>query len=146
MRFVKFVTTPGCSWSMPTSCVAKQGTAERDRNMAAGYALSWHDRGVTALFVLLALAVLGVVAVVAGGRGGQLGEAGEDRPRPWLPADLPVAADDIDAVHFGVGFRGYRMDEVDEVLDRLADELRRRDERLRELGGREPEIGEHGGA
>jgi DivIVA domain-containing protein len=100
--------------------------------MAAGYALAWHDRRVTFVFVLIAILVLGVVAVVAGGRGGELAAAEDDRPGPWLPADRPVSADDVDAVHFGVGFRGYRMDEVDEVLDRLAAELREREAELRE--------------
>ena len=85
---------------------------------------------MTAFFVLLALVVVGVVAVVAGGRGGGLGEPGSDRPGPWLPTDRLLTPDDVDAVHFGVGFRGYRMDEVDEVLDRLADEIRDRDARL----------------
>jgi DivIVA domain-containing protein len=74
--------------------------------------------------------VVGGVAVVAGGRGGGLGEPGSDRPPPWLPNDRPIEAPDLDAVHFGVGFRGYRMDEVDVVLDRLAAELRDRDARL----------------
>lgn len=87
---------------------------------------------VTPFFVLLALVVLGVVAVVAGGRGGGMGPAGSDRPGPFLPHG-DVAADDVDAVHFGVGFRGYRMDEVDAVLDRLADELRLRDSLIEEL-------------
>ncbi len=87
---------------------------------------------MTFLFVLIAIGVLGVVAVVAGGRGGQLAAAEDDRPGPWLPADRPISADDIDAVHFGVGFRGYRMDEVDEVLDRLAAELREREAELRD--------------
>jgi DivIVA domain-containing protein len=109
--------------------------------MRAGYAVAWDDRSVTALFVLLALAVLGAVAVLAGGRGGELGEPGDDRPPPWLPVDRPVSPDDIDAVHFGVGFRGYRMDEVDEVLDRLAAELRIRDAHLRERGVLGPELG-----
>ena len=85
---------------------------------------------MTPLFVLLALVVIGVVAVVAGGRGGGLGDAGGDRPPPWLPHDRPATGDDLAAVQFGVGFRGYRMDEVDQVLDRMADELRDRDARL----------------
>jgi uncharacterized protein YciI len=32
--------------------------------------------------------------------------------------------------------RGYRMDEVDDVLDRLTEELRRRDEEIAELRAR----------
>lgn len=88
---------------------------------------------MTVLFVVLALVVVGGVAVVAGGRGGGLGSAGSDRPLPWLPTDRSVTPDDLDAVHFGVGFRGYRMDEVDLVLDRLAAELRERDARISAL-------------
>lgn len=85
-------------------------------------------------FVLLALLVIGVIAVVAGGWGGGLGDPGSDRPRPWLPSEAPVTSADVDAVHFGVGFRGYRMDEVDLVLDRLAAELRDRDAQLAAYG------------
>ena len=90
---------------------------------------------MTPLFVLLALVVVGGVAVVAGGRGGGLDSSWSDHPGPWLPTDRPVVPADIDAVHFGVGFRGYRMDEVDLVLDRLATELRDRDVRIAELEG-----------
>jgi DivIVA domain-containing protein len=69
---------------------------------------------------------------------------GESTPVPTAPSsDLglvqPVASlppvllpespsgEDVDAVRFGLGLRGYRMDQVDEVLDRLAAELDRRD-------------------
>lgn len=90
---------------------------------------------MTPLFVLLALLVVGGVAVVAGGRGGGLSDDWSDRPGPWLPTDRGVTPADVDAVHFGVGFRGYRMDEVDQVLDRLACELRERDERIARLEG-----------
>ncbi len=33
-----------------------------------------------------------------------------------------MVGEDVDAVRFAVAVRGYRMDEVDDVLDRLADE------------------------
>jgi DivIVA domain-containing protein len=91
---------------------------------------------VTPLFVVLALVVVGAVAVVAGGRGGGLSAPTSDQPGPWLPTDRAVTADDVDDVHFGVGFRGYRMDEVDLVLDRLGAEIRERDARLARLEGR----------
>ena len=29
----------------------------------------------------------------------------------------PISADDLDSVRFAVGFRGYRMDQVDDVLN-----------------------------
>ncbi len=41
-----------------------------------------------------------------------------------------VAADDLERVRFGMALRGYRMAEVDALLDRLAAELRERDARL----------------
>ncbi|GAA5229857.1 DivIVA domain-containing protein [Arthrobacter cryoconiti] len=46
--------------------------------------------------------------------------------------DTPVP-DDVDRVRFSLGLRGYRMDQVDEVLDRLRDELAAKDERIAEL-------------
>ncbi len=51
---------------------------------------------------------------------------------PVLLPDVPSARD-VDAVRFGLGLRGYRMDQVDEVLDRLAAELDRRDALIRQL-------------
>jgi DivIVA domain-containing protein len=43
-----------------------------------------------------------------------------------LPAGR-FTADDVDGLHFSLGLRGYRMDEVDQVLDRISGELRSRD-------------------
>jgi DivIVA domain-containing protein len=80
------------------------------------------------LFVLLV--VIAVVAVVSTGRGDALPDAPPDRS-PWgrLPTGA-VARDDIDELRFSLAFRGYRMDEVDDVLDRLSAELSDRDEQL----------------
>ena len=44
-----------------------------------------------------------------------------------------LTADDLETVHFGVGFRGYRMDEVDALLDRLSEEIAERDARISQL-------------
>jgi DivIVA domain-containing protein len=52
--------------------------------------------------------------------------------RPYLP-DGKVEPVDIDDVHFAVAFRGYRMDQVDSVLDRLAEELIKRDQHITRL-------------
>ncbi len=91
------------------------------------------------LWVLLAIAVLAGIAVVAAGRGTGLAPATPDRPEPWLPAGRPVSAADLDELRFSVGLRGYRMDEVDAVLDRLRTELADRDARLAELERGRPE-------
>jgi DivIVA domain-containing protein len=90
------------------------------------------------LWVLAAIAVLGGVAMVAAGRGTGLADAEPDRPDVQLPADRAMGKDDVDALRFSVGLRGYRMDEVDDVLDRLAGELALRDARIAELEGAAP--------
>jgi DivIVA domain-containing protein len=82
--------------------------------------------------IIVALVVF-AVAAVATGRGGSMAEAYPDRPDLRLPRDRPVGKEDIDRLRFSVGLRGYRMQEVDQVLDRLADELADRDARIREL-------------
>jgi DivIVA domain-containing protein len=88
---------------------------------------------VSIVLLLVLLAVVAAVAVVATGRGGAMGEVTPDRsPRGRLP-DGDVARADIDALRFTTGLRGYRMDEVDDVLDRLATELEQRDRRITEL-------------
>lgn len=84
--------------------------------------------------LLLILAVIAAIAVVAAGRGGGLEPAAPDRtPTGALPADAPVTREAVDGLRFSLGFRGYRMDEVDAVLDRLAAELETRDKRIAEL-------------
>jgi DivIVA domain-containing protein len=73
-------------------------------------------------FAVLVVLVLGGVAVVAAGRGAPLSRAYDDRPDLALPADGPVSASDLRRVRFSLAFRGYRMSEVDALLDRLARE------------------------
>ncbi len=51
---------------------------------------------------------------------------------PVLLPDAPVPAD-VDRVRFSLGLRGYRMDQVDEVLDRLRDQIAAKDSRIAEL-------------
>ncbi|MEZ0492162.1 DivIVA domain-containing protein [Kineococcus sp. TBRC 1896] len=85
---------------------------------------------MTLLLLVLVLAAIGaVVAVVTGRIGGAMGPATSTRPYRGLP-EGPVSAGDVDAVRFSLGLRGYRMDEVDAVLDRLREEIRERDEEL----------------
>lgn len=87
----------------------------------------------TVLAVLGVLAVLFVAALVATRDGEVLVDVAPDRADLDLPADGPVRADDLEHVRFGMALRGYRMDEVDALLDRLAGELRERDARLAAL-------------
>ncbi|HKG50187.1 MAG TPA: DivIVA domain-containing protein [Actinomycetales bacterium] len=91
--------------------------------------------------VLVVLAVLGVVAaVVTGAIHAEMDEPTSNLPPAGVP-DGELVAEDLQAVRFSLGFRGYRMDEVDEVLDRASAELARRDaeiDRLRSLLGHQP--------
>ena len=103
----------------------------------------------TALAVLGVLAVVFVAALVATRDGELLVDAPRDRADHDLPLGAPVTPDDLDAVRFGMALRGYRMAEVDALLDRLSGELRERDVRLAELeaNGAEPAHGpDRGGA
>jgi DivIVA domain-containing protein len=93
---------------------------------------------VTLLQILVVLAVVAAVAAVAAGvwRGGPVDAhdaVGVGLPEPTTtvpPLELPAdrfTADGVDGLHFSLGLRGYRMDEVDQVLDRISSELRSRD-------------------
>jgi DivIVA domain-containing protein len=88
----------------------------------------------TALALLGVLAVLFVAAVLATREGPVMADAPQDLPDLGLPSG-PLQARDVEAVRFSMAPRGYRMSEVDEVLDRLAAELADRDRRLALLEG-----------
>jgi DivIVA domain-containing protein len=88
---------------------------------------------VTLLLTLLILAVVGLVAAVAAGRiTGGLDEPSSSLPGRGLPEGR-VGVVDLERVRFSPALRGYRMDEVDEVLDRLTEELQLRDQEIAEL-------------
>ncbi len=91
---------------------------------------------VTVVFLLVGIAVVTAVALLAVGRLGELPEVEPDRAPTLLPETRLVESDDVDNVRFAVGLRGYRMDEVDDVLDRLAADIAERDARIAELEGR----------
>jgi DivIVA domain-containing protein len=88
---------------------------------------------VSVFWVLLGVVVLGGVAIVASGRGEGLVDPQPDRADLTLPKDRPTAREDVDRLRFSVGLRGYRMDEVDDVLDRLALDIALRDGLIGEL-------------
>lgn len=95
------------------------------------------------VFVVTGVVVVFAVAAVAVGRGGGLDPVESDLLRPSLPSG-PISAGDLDSVRFAVGFRGYRMDQVDDVLNRLGHELTERDTRISELERRLAVGGEDG--
>ncbi|TWE19336.1 DivIVA domain-containing protein [Kitasatospora atroaurantiaca] len=77
--------------------------------------------------------VVGGAALVALGGGGVLPEAVHDRIAARLPQDRPLSRHDVDEIRLPMAVRGYRMDEVDDVLDRLGAELAYRDSKIAEL-------------
>ena len=104
----------------------------------------WHDGPVTLLLVFLAIAVLGVTIALGVGRlrpdsvPGRALDAAEGLPEPdprLPPVLLPEhpAAADVGRLRLSVAPRGYRMDQVDAVLERLAGALADRDARISEL-------------
>lgn len=84
--------------------------------------------------IVVAMAVvIGGAALVALGGGGSLCEAEHDRIMPRLPEERPLTRHEVDEIRLPMALRGYRMDEVDDVLDRLGAELAYRDSRIAEL-------------
>jgi DivIVA domain-containing protein len=90
---------------------------------------------VTLLSTVLTIGVLGLVVAVALGRiGGGLAEPASSLPPTGLP-EGDLRADDLDGVRFAPALRGYRMEQVDEVIDRLVDQLARREAEIERLRG-----------
>lgn len=71
---------------------------------------------------MIAVAVLGLAAVAASGRLGELPGTVTDTPRPHVPRGV-LTGDDLRGLRFAVVPRGYSMDQVDDLLDRLARQL-----------------------
>ena len=78
---------------------------------------------MTWFFAVLIVLAMGAVAVVAAGHGAPLGPAYDDRPDVDLPAEGPVTAEDLRGLRLTTAVRGYRTDEVDALIDRLAAQL-----------------------
>ena len=74
-------------------------------------------------FAVLVVLVMGGVAAVAAGRGQPMAEEYGDRADALVPAAGPLHGGDLRRVRFSLAFRGYRMSEVDALLDRLAAQL-----------------------
>ena len=76
---------------------------------------------------VVAVAALGVAAMAAAGGMGQMSkDPVHDTYRQDLPPG-PLGPEDIRRLRFGVNVRGYAMAQVDDVLERLAQEIAERD-------------------
>jgi DivIVA domain-containing protein len=96
------------------------------------------------VFVLGVLVVAGLLFLGASwllGRGETQPPADADRSPVELPDDRPVTADDVRALRISVAVRGYRMTEVDWLIDQFARVLEERDAEIAALrpGAAHPE-------
>jgi DivIVA domain-containing protein len=91
-------------------------------------------------WVVVLVLVVGAVAVLAAGRDDSMSEAYEDRPDRTIPAGRALTSEDLQRVRFSSALRGYRMDEVDALIDRMAADLvaREADERASALDLEDP--------
>ena len=89
---------------------------------------------VIGLVVVGGLLFLGASLLL--GRGESQPPAVPGRSPVELPDDRPVVADDVRGLRMSVAFRGYRMTEVDWLLDQLAQVLDERDTELAQLRAR----------
>lgn len=94
------------------------------------------------LFALLGIGVITAVALLASGRWPDPG-LDDDRGDRGMPdlVDVPLGdltTQDVESLRIDPAVRGYRMDEVDAIVDRLAAEIAERDEVISRLRGGEP--------
>jgi DivIVA domain-containing protein len=101
---------------------------------------------VFVLGVLVVAALLFLGASVLMGRGETQPPAELDRSPVELPDDRPVTGDDVRALHISVTARGYRMTEVDWLLEQFADALDERDAEIASLRARLTEQQDAGAA
>jgi hypothetical protein len=72
--------------------------------------------------------------------GEQIAPAVRDEPLWTLPTERRLDGGDVDTVKLPVAVRGYRFAETDQLLDRLAAELRQRDELIARLQTHVPDL------
>lgn len=86
------------------------------------------------LIALLVVVIGLVVFAILGHFGTHLEDPTATSPFESLPRGV-VSAEDVEQVRFDQTLRGYRMGQVDEVLDRLRAELQTRDDEIAMLRG-----------
>ena len=90
--------------------------------------------GILAVGIVLVLFFLFARFLPAGE---QIAPALRDNPIWLADSDTAIAAEDVESVRLPVALRGYRFAETDQLLDRLAAELRERDAEIARLTGRD---------
>jgi DivIVA domain-containing protein len=92
------------------------------------------------LGVLVVGALLFLGASMLLGRGETQPPAELDRSPVELPDDRPVTSDDVRALRISVAFRGYRMSEVDWLLEQFGLALDERDAEIARLRHQRPAV------
>lgn len=94
--------------------------------------------GVSYFLVFLAVVLIGAALFLGAGitrsgrrRGDGLGEPVANLPPVVVPEH--ATGQDVDRIKFSLGLRGYRMDQVDQVLDELKNQLESRDREIERL-------------
>ncbi len=93
--------------------------------------MKWFILLVGILFLCFVVAL--VLGIVGGGMGGPTSSLSHER----LP-EGELKDEDFDQLVFDVALRGYRMSQVDGVVDRLRRELRDKDDQIAALRGDAP--------
>jgi DivIVA domain-containing protein len=88
---------------------------------------------VAIALVVLAMAIVAAAAAFGASTRGRMSSADPDVPPVALPEDRWAIGSDLDRTRFGVGLRGYRMAQVDEVLDRVSRDLVQREDYIADL-------------
>jgi DivIVA domain-containing protein len=97
-------------------------------------ASAFHVGGEVAIaLVVLAMAIVAAAAAFGASTRGRMSSADPDVPPVALPEDRWTIGADLDRTRFGVGMRGYRMAQVDEVLDRVSRDLVQREDYIADL-------------
>ena len=98
--------------------------------------------------LVLGVLVIGFLAIViTRGEKGMvqpLAEPLPSLPPVVLPEAKDIVAQDISEIRFAVGLRGYRTDQVDQVLDRLTEAIEQRDQVIADLQKQAEQYKQHG--
>jgi DivIVA domain-containing protein len=79
---------------------------------------------VIVFFLLIVILLIGLTAAAVMGRiGGFMADPTSTPAFSGVPTG-PLSAGDLERIHFAQAMRGYRMDQVDEVIDALSGRLR----------------------
>ena len=86
--------------------------------------------------VLVVIVLVGLTtAAVLGKIGGFLANATTSQSFNGMPPG-PLSTQDIEELHFDQALRGYRMNQVDEVLDALCERVTELESQVADLSGR----------